>query len=228
MLLDMSQILSGAVNTLSFSYPLSAARIPYSREAAAALLNGAEEAARDTIISGTSEDDTENGDVMPLIFDDVTVLSPVIVTGNVVNRAGYMVLTETAEISYRTRCARCLADVEEHTVFRVEKTVADEKGLLRLENRENDDYVQINGGKLDLDAPICDEILLSFPMRTFCREDCQGLCPGCGVNLNTEKCICTKKNIDPRFASLAALLDTMPDDDENEAEAATDGGGENS
>ena len=222
MLLDMSRILSGSADTLSFAYTLSAERIPYSREAADALQNETDETACDMMTADVPDNGTEDSAFLPLVFDDVTVTSPVVVSGNVVNRAGYMVLTETAEISYRTRCARCLADVEEHAVFRVEKTVADEKGLLRLENRENDEYVQISGGKLDLDAPICDEILLSFPMRVYCREDCRGLCPGCGVNLNTESCRCTKKQIDPRFASLAALLETMPDDEDEE-----ENGGEN-
>ena len=117
-------------------------------------------------------------------------------------------------MSYRTHCARCLAVVEDTVRFLCEKTVADEKGLLRLENTENDDYVQIKGGKLDLDAPICDEILLSFPMRILCSEDCRGLCSGCGADLNREACRCTKKEVDPRLAKLAALLAEMPDDEE--------------
>jgi len=99
-------------------------------------------------------------------------------------------------------------------VFQTEKNVADEKGLLRLENQDNDDYVQVRDGKLDLDAPICDEILLSFPMRILCRDDCRGLCAGCGADLNKEACRCTKKEVDPRLAKLAELLATMPDDEE--------------
>lgn len=215
MLLDMSQILSGAVDTLPFSYSLSKDRIPYSEEAAKDVPDEVLPAEAE---SGALSPDDEEGDYLPLVFDDVTVTAPVVVSGTVVNRAGYMVLTEEAEISYRTRCARCLADVEEHAVFRVEKTVADEKGPLRLENQDNDDYVQVSGGKLDLDAPICDEILLSFPMRVLCREDCKGLCAGCGADLNRESCRCTKKEIDPRFASLAALLDSMPDDEDDSAD----------
>lgn len=215
MLLDMSQILSGAVDMLPFSYTMSAQRIPYSEEMKEKLPSEDSPTLMESGASLLKEPDMI-GDCMPLIFDDVTVTAPVVVRGSVVNRAGYMVLTETADISYRTRCARCLADVTEHRTFRVEKTVADEKGLFHIEDRENDDYVQIHDGKLDLDAPICDEILLSFPLRILCRADCKGLCAGCGANLNEENCRCTKKEIDPRFAALAALLETMPDDDEND------------
>ena len=204
MLLDMTHILSGAVDRLEFSYTLSADCIPY---------EGAPETEDETDAVQTAKVGEDEG-IYPIVFDDVVVLAPVSVTGTVVNRAGYIVLTAEASMSYRTHCARCLADVEDTVRFLCEKTVADEKGLLRLENTENDDYVQIKGGKLDLDAPICDEILLSFPMRILCSEDCKGLCAGCGADLNREACRCTKKEVDPRLAKLAALLAEMPDDEE--------------
>lgn len=207
----MSSILSGAMDTLTFSYTLSAKRIPYSSDAIEDVPSETDSRAD---ITDTATGGDEDGDYLPLLFDDVTVTAPVVVSGKVVNRAGYMVLTEEADISFSTRCARCLTDVATHAAFRVEKPVADEKGLMALENRDNDDYVLIEDGKLDLDAPICDEILLSFPMRVLCKDDCKGLCSGCGADLNTEPCRCTKKEIDPRFASLAALLDSMPDDEE--------------
>ena len=205
MLLDMSQILSGAVDSLDFSYTLSAKRVPYA---------DAPDMACEADAAGVGTDCGDDEEMLPIVFEDVVVTEPVRVKGTVVNRAGYIKLTAEAGISYRTHCARCLAEVEDTAYFLCEKTVADEKGLLRLENTDNDDYVQIRGGKLDLDAPVCDEILLSFPMRILCSEDCRGLCAGCGVDLNREACRCTKKEVDPRLAKLAALLESMPDDEE--------------
>jgi uncharacterized protein len=206
MLLDMTQLLSGAVDRLDFSYTLSADRVPY--EGACVPEDG------ENIDVQVTNDSEEDEGMLPIVFDDVVVTAPVAVSGTVINRAGYITLTAEASMSYRTHCARCLADVEDTVRFLCEKTVADEKGLLRLENTENDDYVQIKGGKLDLDAPICDEILLGFPMRILCSDDCKGLCAGCGVDLNREACRCTKKEVDPRLAKLAALLAEMPDDEE--------------
>ena len=206
MLLDMTQLLGGAVARLDFSYTLSADRVPY--EGAEALLDGENTDAQ------RIGDNEENEGIYPIVFDDVVVLEPVAVNGSVINRAGYITLTAEASMSYRTHCARCLAEVEDTVRFLCEKTVADEKGLLRLENTENDDYVQIKGGKLDLDAPICDEILLGFPMRILCSDDCKGLCAGCGVDLTREARRGTMKEVDPRLAKLAALLAEMPDDEE--------------
>ena len=104
MLLDMSKLLGGVVNTLSFSYTLSADRVLYQAESG----SDTEESPRIT-----EADDGDELSCRPIVFDDVVVTAPVTVEGTVVNRSGYIVLTETAGISYRTRCARCLADVED-------------------------------------------------------------------------------------------------------------------
>ncbi len=45
---------------------------------------------------------------------------------------------------------------------------------------------------LDIDEDIREEILLNFPMKVLCSPDCKGICSGCGVNLNIEKCRCKK------------------------------------
>lgn len=46
--------------------------------------------------------------------------------------------------------------------------------------------------EVDLTEEIREELLLSVPMRFLCSEDCQGICNGCHVNLNQEKCKCKK------------------------------------
>ncbi len=46
------------------------------------------------------------------------------------------------------------------------------------------------GGSLETDDMAAEQIYLSMPMKPLCREDCKGLCPGCGVNLNNEACRC--------------------------------------
>ena len=45
-------------------------------------------------------------------------------------------------------------------------------------------------GALDIDEDIREEIILSFPMKVLCKDDCKGICSKCGVNLNTDKCKC--------------------------------------
>ena len=47
---------------------------------------------------------------------------------------------------------------------------------------------------IEMSEDIRQEILLSTPLKFLCSQDCQGLCPGCGANLNKEKCTCKNKN----------------------------------
>ena len=49
-------------------------------------------------------------------------------------------------------------------------------------------------------------------IRDRCREDCKGICPHCGADRNEVDCDCEKKQIDPRFAALRALLDSNEDE----------------
>lgn len=64
-------------------------------------------------------------------------------------------------------------------------------------------------GGLALEDVLREQVLLSLPAKTLCREDCKGLCPGCGRNLNTEACLCEGVPSDPRWSALADLRSRM-------------------
>jgi uncharacterized protein len=46
---------------------------------------------------------------------------------------------------------------------------------------------------VDLDSKVRDIVVMSFPIKILCNENCKGICLGCGVNLNKEKCKCINK-----------------------------------
>ncbi len=50
-------------------------------------------------------------------------------------------------------------------------------------------------------------IILSVPLKLLCREECKGLCPRCGANLNHATCTCVQDSSDPRWNSLRGLID---------------------
>ena len=60
--------------------------------------------------------------------------------------------------------------------------------------------------KIDLSQLIREQLYLALPMKPVCRADCAGLCPVCGVNRNLTRCDCAGETVDPRLASLKALL----------------------
>jgi len=56
-----------------------------------------------------------------------------------------------------------------------------------------------------------EQVLLSVPMKPLCRNDCAGLCPVCGRDLNEGACNCRKEELDPRLAPLAQFKETLKD-----------------
>jgi uncharacterized protein len=76
------------------------------------------------------------------------------------------------------------------------------------ELRDEDLEVSVyDGDSVDLDEIVREQILLALPARQLCRDDCKGLCPACGKNLNAESCDCARHETDPRWAALADIKD---------------------
>ena len=130
------------------------------------------------------------------------------VLGDIYNQAGLMSLTMTASVDYRAECARCLEPVSGEFAVQLERTVVAAGTLTEEQLEENvDEYAVIENGKLDLDEQIREELLLSFPMRFLCQEDCPGLCPKCGKPRRLGDCGCPANEPDPRLAVLKKLFD---------------------
>ena len=88
-----------------------------------------------------------------------------------------------------------------------------EKKLAELE--DEDDYLIIKRGMLDIDEALREAIYLEFPYRLLCSEDCPGLCPHCGKKLRKgEVCGCHKRETDPRWDKLKKLLENEENGDE--------------
>jgi len=58
---------------------------------------------------------------------------------------------------------------------------------------------------LDLQLPLQDQLIMALPISPLCSDECAGLCPECGCNLNKEKCNCEKKIFNNKFSALAGL-----------------------
>jgi uncharacterized protein len=119
-------------------------------------------------------------------------------------------LQGTIEASVEMRCDRCLAPVvvPVNTDFDVAyiPAVADTVDAEATELQEDDlNFAVYEGDSLDIDELAREQLLLALPLRQLCREDCKGLCPRCGGDLNAQTCDCEQQNVDPRWAALAAL-----------------------
>jgi uncharacterized protein len=79
----------------------------------------------------------------------------------------------------------------------------------RVELSENDKmdvvYLHPETDTINLTDDIRDYALLAIPMKSLCSENCKGLCPNCGANLNDGPCKCKEEKIDPRWEPLLKL-----------------------
>ena len=127
---------------------------------------------------------------------------PVHVEGQVRNRAGALELKARLDTVLSLICDRCAKPFQREKAVEYETLLAFE-----LVNGESDDIVELSqDGELELDELMLEVFLLEMDTKNLCSQDCKGLCPGCGADLNTEQCRC-KREIDPRWAKLAQLLE---------------------
>ena len=105
--------------------------------------------------------------------------APVRVTAKAVNRAGVVTLDCTYRFTLETLCDRCLTPLE----LPVDRTVS--HTVVRTVNGEDDEtFLVAKDGIVELSELATNDILPELPQRILCREDCKGLCPVCGKNLN--------------------------------------------
>ena len=149
----------------------------------------------------------------PIPMNRVSFKDDAHVVGEITDSAGYMHLSAKAHLAYETECDRCLDHVDGEFTLDFERVVADEGTLTEEQIEENvDEYVIVENGRLDIDEQLAEALMLDFPRKILCSEDCPGLCPKCGKSLKEGKCNCPEKEIDPRLAVLATLLKNEEED----------------
>ena len=126
---------------------------------------------------------------------------PVVVTGDVRNIPGMLLLSFTAGTTLKSVCDRCLKAFDDPRSVHCEYALAE-----AVENEDNDDIIVLEDGCVDVGDLARTAFILEMDTKTLCSEDCKGICPGCGVDLNQGSCTC-KKQVDPRLAVLAKLLE---------------------
>lgn len=127
--------------------------------------------------------------------------TPVKVSGSVGNHTGVVELSAKAEFVLDMNCDRCAKPIKLALTADIFHTL-----VTSLNDEANDELLLVNELRFDLDPLVTEDIFLELPSKFLCSEDCKGVCPKCGKDLNTGSCSC-EKEIDPRLAALKQLLD---------------------
>lgn len=93
-------------------------------------------------------------------------------------------------------CTRCLDKFEHPLIVHLEELFT--KGKVGGEKEK----LVIANEKIDIGPLIDQSIILGIPIKLLCQDDCKGLCPSCGQNLNKEPCVCKEIPIDIRWTKL--------------------------
>lgn len=134
-------------------------------------------------------------------YDQKPITQPVQVDVTVKNRGGALVMDGKVSSPLSFCCDRCLTSFVREKEVMLHSLLAD-----HLEDEENDEIILLEGTCLNVEEVATTAFILEMDTKTLCSEQCQGLCPTCGVNLNEGNCTCQVVSDSP-FAKLAQLLD---------------------
>ena len=106
-----------------------------------------------------------------------------------------------------TVCDRCGEHIEAelHSEFAYQVTTREEDAqeLREMECSDEDAIaLYLHEPVIEIDDILREQALLAVPLRTLCREDCKGICAGCGASLNNETCRCKPDTSSSPFAVL--------------------------
>jgi len=148
-------------------------------------------------------------DELPLNERDLRLVEPANVEGRVRRQGDEVQVSGTLTTTVETPCARCLkpvlipikAEFFERFVRAVSWRDEEQHELAS----EDLNLSVFDGETIALDELVREEIELAIPGQVFCREDCKGLCPVCGVDWNLKTCECGTQEIDSRWEKLKGL-----------------------
>lgn len=123
------------------------------------------------------------------------------VKGKVSRVDGVVTLDAVMRFGYTAMCDRCAAEVSREFEFSITEKLTD-----KISSDCNDDYIVIPDMQLELNDLVVDTVLLGMPTKFLCSENCKGICPVCGLNLNHSDYNCTVNITDPRWDKLKNLL----------------------
>ena len=154
------------------------------------------------VLKGEGESLDFDGEVLIENFsfggNSIEFSKPVSVSGRFKNLGDVIFLKGKAKASLNAVCGRCLRNFPKIIEFSLEHKFSKQP--------DSDEISEFFGNEIFIDDVLCRELCINLPISFLCSEDCKGLCPICGKDLNEGKCSCETDEIDPRMAVLKNFL----------------------
>lgn len=102
-------------------------------------------------------------------------------------------------------CDRCLSEYS--FIFKEkQRLIIQLGGKVNQDDEEDIIFLPENTTEIDITPYLNEMVLLNHPLKMLCHEECRGICPRCGADLNTGACTCAEQPIDPRWDALRKLI----------------------
>ncbi len=146
---------------------------------------------------------------------ELELLRPLNVDLEIHKRPDHIRIEGTIETVLQVACHRCLKTFPWPLQEKIDLFLMEEEPSLQEEDEmeldaEELEYEFFDGEIIAIDQLIVEQIFLALPYKILCKENCSGLCPGCGMNLNEESCQCDRKGKRSPFAKLEVVRDQLP------------------
>lgn len=143
------------------------------------------------------------------------LIRPVNVVLNLSKHPDHIRITGTIDGPLEVSCHRCLTPFtfplkETVDIYLMEEDRLPEEEETELESEELA-YEFFDGEVIEVDQLVAEQIFLALPFKVLCSEECKGICPGCGANLNEESCRCKVDDRPSPFSKLRTILPGLPE-----------------
>lgn len=138
---------------------------------------------------------------LEITAEELQLLGDAKVQGKISNTGDVLLLEATLSAQVRRTCGRCLREFTAVT----KAEVVEKFYPAAAENIEQDAFVY-DSDVINITEPLRESLLLAEPLQALCKEDCRGLCPVCGADLNDGDCGCDRFTVDPRLAALKQFI----------------------
>lgn len=133
---------------------------------------------------------------------NVKIIEPIEYKGEIFKVNGEKVINLNIKYTYSEQCNRCLSPSTQTIETGLYGKLLEGKRDFKNEEEGYEEILYYQNGSLKLDEYILEQVAVSLPIKILCKDDCKGLCPKCGVDLNKKDCNCIHEDIDPRLEKL--------------------------
>jgi len=136
------------------------------------------------------------------------IVGPIAVALQAQKGSGGVIISGQLQGSAVMTCGRCLDEITEDISHPFSYDCLPQEAIVEEKEELTEDALDVcyySGGEIDITALVHEQVALALPMRPLCKEDCKGLCPECGANLNKGDCGCRSGPVDLRLAALKNL-----------------------